>query len=204
MMLLLSAAVPVRAGGQPPVLMVLGDSISSGYGIDAQKGWVALLQQRLRQRGYAFRVVNASIAGDTTSAARARLPAALERFHPRLVIVELGGNDGLRGLSLQQMQDNLAAIIHLLQSRGIRVLLAGMRLPPNYGMAYTDRFHRVYADLAQRHHVPLVPFLLEGVAGHASLMQDDGIHPAQIGQSRLVDNLWPYLVPLLGPPDESD
>lgn len=203
-MLLLFAALPARAGGEPPVLMVLGDSISSGYGIDAQKGWVALLQQRLQQRGYAFRVVNASIAGDTTSAARARLPAALERFHPRLVIVELGGNDGLRGLSLQQMRDNLAAIIELLQSRGIRVLLAGMRLPPNYGMAYTDRFHRVYADLARHHHVPLVPFLLEGVAGHASLMQDDGIHPAQIGQARLVDNLWPYLVPLLNQADRAD
>ena len=203
-MLLLFAALPARAGGSPPVLMVLGDSISSGYGIDAQKGWVALLQQRLQQRGYAFRVVNASIAGDTTSAARARLPAALERFHPRLVIVELGGNDGLRGLSLRQMQDNLAAIIELLQSRGIRVLLAGMRLPPNYGMAYTDRFHGVYADLARHHHVPLVPFLLEGVAGHASLMQDDGIHPAQIGQARLVDNLWPYLVPLLNQADRAD
>jgi len=203
-MLLLFAALPARAGGEPPVLMVLGDSISSGYGIDAQKGWVALLQQRLQQRGYAFRVVNASIAGDTTSAARARLPAALERFHPRLVIVELGGNDGLRGLSLQQMRDNLAAIIELLQSRGIRVLLAGMRLPPNYGMAYTDRFHRVYADLARHHHVPLVPFLLEGVAGHASLMQDDGIHPAQSGQARLVDNLWPYLVPLLNQADRAD
>ncbi len=204
MVLLLSISLPAAAGDARPVLMVLGDSISSGFGIDAQQGWVALLQQRLRQRGYGYRVVNASIAGDTTSAARARLPAALDRFRPTVVIVELGGNDGLRGLSLAQMRANLGSIIELLQSRRIRVLLAGIRLPPNYGTAYTDRFHAVYLQLAQSHHVPLVPFLLKGVAGHADLMQADGIHPAQNAQARLVDNVWPRLVPLLGKANASE
>lgn len=193
--LLLGAAAHART----PVIMVLGDSISAGYGIDVDKGWVALLQQRLDQRDLDYKVINSSISGDTTSSARARLPSALQRHRPAVVIIELGGNDGLRGLSLKAMRANLEALVVTARRHGSRVLLLGIRLPPNYGPGYTHAFHQVYAQVARSLNVPLVPFLLQGIGGHPERMQGDGIHPAQNAQRRLLDNVWPHLEPLLQP-----
>ena len=180
-----------------PVVLVLGDSLSAGYGIDVNAGWVNLLQQRLRQQGYPHQLVNASISGDTTSGGRARLPRALALHHPDLVIIELGANDGLRGLSLTSMRANLAAMIKLARAQGAQVLLIGMYLPSNYGPAYTEKFHAVYRDLARELNIPLVPFLLEGVALKPDLMQADGLHPRAVAQARVLDNVWPLLTPLL-------
>ncbi|NIP73248.1 MAG: arylesterase [Gammaproteobacteria bacterium] len=185
------------AQAAPRTILVLGDSLSAGFGVDLERGWVALLDSRLRARHPGWRVVNASISGDTTASALARLPRALEVHQPDLVIVELGGNDGLQGLSLAEMRRNLAAIIKTVRQRGIKILLVGMRLPPNYGPAYTQRFHQIFSDLAGRHDVPLVPFFLEGVADRPQLMQEDGIHPRARAQPRMLENLWPHLVPML-------
>ncbi len=180
-----------------PVILVVGDSLSSGYGIDVQAGWVALLAQRLTQQGYPHQVINASISGDTSGGGRARLPRMLALHKPNLVIIELGANDGLRGLALTAMQDNLAAMIKTVRARGTRVVLVGMHLPTNYGSAYTEKFHAVYVNLARQLKVPLVPFLLDTVALDAQLMQADGLHPRATAQARLLDNVWPVLKPLL-------
>jgi acyl-CoA thioesterase-1 len=189
--------VSVASAAAEPTVLVLGDSLSAGYGINDAKGWVSLLGQRLKAAGFPHRVVNVSISGDTTAGALARLPEALARQHPTVVIVELGGNDGLRGLSLDDMEHNLEQIILRSRQAGARVLLVGMRLPPNYGPAYTRAFAAVYARLATRSDVPLVPFLLEGVALGERLMQDDGLHPTEQAQPRILQNVWPHLVPLL-------
>ncbi len=185
------------AFAEQPVLLVLGDSLSAGHGIEQGDGWVALLQQRLRQRTPAYRVVNASISGDTTSSALARLPAILKRDHPDVAVVELGGNDGLRGLSLAAMHDNLGAILAQLRREGTKVLLLGVRLPPNYGPVFLKRFRDVYQQLAEQYQVPLVPHFLAGVADNPALMQDDGIHPRAAGQARLLANVWPEIELLL-------
>jgi len=177
--------------------VVLGDSLSAGYGIDDAKGWVSLLGQRLKAEGFPHRVVNISISGDTTAGALARLPDALARQRPAIVIVELGGNDGLRGLSLDAMKHNLEQILLRSRQAGAKVLLVGVRLPPNYGPAYTRAFDAIYTRLATRSDVPLVPFLLEGVALGERLMQDDGLHPTEQAQPRILQNVWPHLVPLL-------
>lgn len=187
------------ASAASPTILVLGDSLSAGYGIDVRVGWVALLAQRVRQQGYPQTVVNASVSGDTTAGGRARLPEALQRHHPEVVIVELGGNDGLRGLSLAQTRANLDAIIRTARSAGAQVLLVGIYLPPNYGPEYTRKFHAIYSELAQKHQLSLVPFLLAGVALTPGLMQADGLHPRAAAQPRLLDNVWPYLEPLLKP-----
>jgi acyl-CoA thioesterase-1 len=180
-----------------PVILLLGDSISAGYGVPLGQGWASLLQARLKAEDLPQRLVNASISGDTTRGGLARLPEALERHSPGIVIIELGGNDGLRGISPQEMKANLGRMIQLSRAAGARVLLVGMRLPPNFGPVFTQRFAHIYRELAEEQHVPLVPFLLEGVATDRSLMQADGIHPNAVGQPRLLDNLWPYLAPLL-------
>lgn len=180
-------------------LLVLGDSLSSGFGVPEGQGWVALLEQRLRDRNPAYKVVNASISGDTTASALARLPAALERHRPAVVVVELGGNDGLRGLSLDAMADNLAAIVERARDAGARVLLVAVRLPPNYGPVYLQRFRDLYRTVAERYQVPLVSQVLAGVADDPGLMQDDGIHPRAAGQARMLENIWPELEPLLEP-----
>jgi len=180
-------------------IVVLGDSLSAAYGIRVDEGWVSLLQKRLTSQGYGYRVVNASVSGETTAGGLARLPRALALHRPAIVILELGGNDGLRGLSLEQMHANLDSMIRKSRSAGASVLLAGMRVPPNYGPTYTQKFHALYADLAERHSVPLVPFLMEAVALDKNLMQADGIHPNARGQSLLLDEIWPVLKLLLGP-----
>ena len=178
-------------------ILVVGDSLSAAYGIEKRLGWVALLEQRLEDRGYDAAVVNASITGDTTSGGLSRLPAALDREQPSLVVIALGGNDGLRGFRPSQMQDNLARMISLSRSAGARVLLLGVMLPANYGRTYGEKFHRVYTELAEQAQVALVPFFLEGVAETRELMQPDGIHPAAAAQPRILDNVWVALEPLL-------
>ena len=181
----------------PPAILVLGDSISAAYGIRVDEGWVALLQKRLASQGYGYRVVNASVSGETTGGGAARLARALKLHTPAIVVLELGGNDGLRGLPIAQMRSNLDAMIRQSRAAGARVVLVGMRIPPNYGPDYTQKFQGVYTDLAKRYELPLVPFLLERVALNPVLMQADGIHPGPAGQALLLETLWPSLRPLL-------
>ncbi|RUQ29169.1 MAG: arylesterase [Candidatus Competibacteraceae bacterium] len=197
--LALTALLAGQVRAETPVVLVLGDSLSAAYGIPVDQGWVSLLQRRLAERGFPHRVVNASISGDTSSGGLNRLPAALTREHPALVILELGANDGLRGLPIPMMTANLARLIDLAQQAGAKVALAEMRIPPNYGPLYTQRFQAAFGELAQRYHLPLIPFLLDGVAGNPALIQDDGLHPRAEAQPRILDNVWPTLAPLLPP-----
>ena len=178
-------------------ILIVGDSISAGFGLDTRLGWVSLLEQRLEREGHDDRVINASISGDTSAGGQARLPALLTEHKPDVVIVELGGNDGLRGQPPAQLQQNLAAMIDAAKTAGAKVLLLGMQLPPNYGPRYTEAFARVYTQLADEKQIALVPFFLEGVGGKPELMQADGIHPAVGAQGLLLDNVWPALKPLL-------
>ncbi len=183
------------AGGK---ILVLGDSLSAAYGIPAESGWVQLLEDRLRQGQSGFEVVNASISGDTTRGGLARLPAALQLHQPRWVIIELGGNDGLRGLSLQRLRHNLVEMINITRDAGALPLLVGIKLPANYGKTFAERFHSVFKEVADAQEVPLVPFLLEGVAMQRSLMQADGIHPTAAAQPVMLGNVWPILTGMLG------
>lgn len=181
-------------------ILVMGDSLSAAYGIDPQAGWVNLLKQRL---GDEHEVVNASISGETTSGGSARLPDILGQYHPDIVLLELGGNDGLRGLSPQQMQVNLAKMIERSQEKGAEVLLLGIEVPPNYGPAYTQAFREVFAQLASEHDVPLLPFLLEGV-DLDGMLQSDGIHPTAEAQPIILENVWSQLEPMLSSSDEDE
>jgi acyl-CoA thioesterase-1 len=192
-LLFLVAAQPAMATGTARTVLVVGDSLSAGYGLEPGQGWVTLLQSRLSSEGYGYRVVNASISGDTTGGGLHRLPRSLEHHHPDVVIIELGGNDGLRGTPVSVVRANLAAMIELAGKSGARVVLAGMRMPPNYGQKYTDDFAAVYPELARRYRITLIGFMLDGIALDASLMQADGIHPNARGQPRLLDNAWPAL-----------
>lgn len=178
-------------------ILVVGDSLSAAYGIKVQSGWVTLLQQRLDAQGSRYKVVNASISGDTTAGGLARLPQALAAHRPEIVIIELGGNDGLRGLPLTQMKNNIATMITKARAQGAKVLLVGIYLPPNYGRPYLQRFRAVYRDLAAQYSVPLVPFLLDGVATRLDWMQADGIHPTAEAQADMLENVWPHLRRLL-------
>jgi acyl-CoA thioesterase-1 len=178
-------------------ILVFGDSLSAALGIRPEQGWVALLVQRLQTQGYGYQVVNASVSGETSAGGLERLPRALQLHAPDIVILELGANDGLRGLPVNVMRDNLARMVQLSQAAGARVLLVGIRIPPNYGPRYTEEFARVYPALAQQYQVPLVPFLLEKVALNPVLMQEDGMHPNAAGEPLILDTLWPHLRPLL-------
>lgn len=184
-------------GAVAGTLLVVGDSISAAFGLDSRQGWVALLEKRLSDEGFDHRVVNASISGDTSAGGLARLPALLAEHHPEVVIIELGGNDGLRGQPPAQLQQNLASMVEQSQQAGAKVLILGMRLPPNYGARYTAAFAQVFGDVAQAYQVALVPFFLEGVGGVPGMMQADGIHPNVAAQPVLFDNAWPALEPLL-------
>jgi acyl-CoA thioesterase-1 len=190
-------ALGAGSAAASPTILVVGDSLSASYGIRVEQGWVALLADRLRREGYGHEVVNASATGETTGGALARLPRALAKHHPSIVVIELGGNDGLRGLPVPAIEANLESMIGLSRQSGARVLLVGMRMPPNYGPEYTRSFDGLYHTLAERHRLPLVAFLLDGVAQDDALMQADGIHPNAMGQPRLLDNVWPKLRPLL-------
>jgi len=185
------------AYAQAPVILVFGDSISAGYGLRLEQGWVELLKTRLQSQGYGYQVVNASVSGETTAGGLARLPRALELHHPKIVILELGGNDGLRALPIAQMRGNLTQMVTLATAIGAKVLLLGMRMPPNYGPEYTRQFALVFSDLASEKKIPSVPFLLNDIALSPNLLQGDDIHPNALGQPILLDNVWPALKPLL-------
>lgn len=187
----------VQAATDEAVILVLGDSLSAGYGMSVEATWVALLQQRLRSEDYGYRVVNASISGETTTGALSRLPRALQLHQPAIVILELGGNDGLRGLPLPQVRNNFVQLIERSRDAGAQVVLVGMRMPPNYGAQYAERFHGLYQELAQQYDLPVVDFFLDGVALDAQLMQADGIHPNAAAQPKLLANLWPALQKVL-------
>jgi acyl-CoA thioesterase-1 len=180
------------------VILVWGDSLSASYRMDEQQGWVALLQEKLSAEGRLdWRVVNGSVSGETTAGGLARLPAMLASTSPDIVILELGGNDGLRGLPVPTIRENLAQMIKLSQDAGARVLLSGIQIPPNYGPRYTGPFYAQYTELAEQYGLPLIPFLLDGIAENAELMQDDGIHPTAEAQPLIVEIVWPVLHPLM-------
>jgi acyl-CoA thioesterase-1 len=181
-------------------VLVVGDSISAAYGLPPGAGWVYLLSARLASERYPHRVVNASITGDTTAGGLARLPALLTRYKPAVVVVELGGNDGLRGGDLTATRDNLAAMVEETQRAGAKPLIVGMKLPPNYGSAYVRKFEALYVDVAKARKAPLVPFFFEGFGEKSELFQPDRVHPAAAAQPLLLDNVWPQLRPLLGKP----
>jgi acyl-CoA thioesterase-1 len=191
------AHAAVETPGEAPVLLVFGDSISAGYGLPNGKGWVALLTARLQSEGYRYAVVNGSISGDTTAGGRARLPALLSQHKPAIVIVELGGNDALRGGNLSATRTNLEAMVAAAQSAKAKVLIIGMQLPPNYGLAYVSQFNALFGDVAKAQRVPIVPAVFAGFGDDFTLFQSDLIHPTAAAQPRLLDNIWPVLQPLL-------
>jgi len=184
-------------GAVAGTVLVVGDSISAAFGLETNQGWVHLLQQRLDSEALEHQVVNASISGDTSAGGLSRLPALLDEHEPEVVILELGGNDGLRGQSPVQLKQNLAAMTEMSQQAGASVLLLGMRMPPNLGQRYTTAFAQAFDSLAEEKELPYVPFLLEGVGGVEGMMQSDRIHPTAGAQQRLLDNVWPVLEPLL-------
>jgi acyl-CoA thioesterase-1 len=187
------------AWGAQPVILVWGDSLSAGYGLPQGTGWVDLLQRKLAAEKRNYRVVNGSISGETTLGGRNRLDAALRAHQPRVVIIGLGANDGLRGQSIDSMTANLSAMTRSAQAAGARVLLVGMRIPPNYGPQYTQKFHTAFAEVAKARKVPLVPFLLDGFAEQREMFQSDGIHPTQAAQPLMLETVWRKLAPLLRP-----
>jgi len=192
----LMMCLPLTAWARDTIL-VYGDSLSAAYGLSQDAGWATLLQARLRQKGMDYTVANASISGETTSGGATRIADALKTHQPKVVIVALGGNDGLRGLPLAQMRANLAKIVRASQQAKSRVLLVGMRLPPNYGEAYARPFAEVYVDLAREYKTALAPFLLEGVAERRELFQSDNLHPTAQAQALILDNIWTALAPML-------
>ncbi len=183
-----------------PALLVVGDSLSAGFGVTAEQRWATQLQDRLRSRCGDVEVINASVTGDTSGGGLARLSSLLQRHRPVLVIIELGGNDGLRGINPRTMRENLLRMVQDSQRAGAQVLLLGVRLPANYGPEFVNRFHGVYYDVAEKASVSLVPFFLEGVALNPDLMQADGIHPNDRAQSVMLNNVWSYLSPMLAEP----
>ncbi|MCC5014895.1 MULTISPECIES: arylesterase [unclassified Legionella] len=191
--LLVFSIAPIHA----KTIVVLGDSLSAGYGIDEKKGWVNLLNKELKNNHYPYQIVNISTSGDTTSNGLAKLPQVLQTYRPAFVLLQLGANDGLRGLSLTQMKSNLAQIIEISQKANAKVLLIATLLPPNYGPVYLEKFKQVYRDLAKQYKIPLIPMFLEGVAGNPVFMQKDGLHPNQQAQSKILANIWTALRPML-------
>jgi len=185
------------ANKTPASILVLGDSLSGAYGIDIDDGWVALLQQQVRNQGYDYKVINASVSGDTTRTGLSRIDSALKNHQPEIVIIALGGNDGLRGLAFSEIENSLSRIIeHCIQAK-TQILLVGVRLPPNYGQLYNQQFAQLYNSLAQRYDIPLVPKMLDQIAENRELMQQDGVHPKAEAQPILMKNIWQGLKPLL-------
>jgi acyl-CoA thioesterase-1 len=178
-------------------ILVMGDSLSAAYGIRPEQGWVALLTQRLQTSGYGYEVVNASVSGETSNGGLQRLPRAIQIHHPSIVILELGANDGLRGLPVPVTKENLAKMVQLTQKAGARVVLVGIRIPPNYGPRYATEFAGMYPEIAKQFQLPLIPFLLDKVALDPALMQDDGLHPNARGEPQVLETVWQGLEPLL-------
>ncbi len=198
-MFVVAVAASANAYSAPKTVLVVGDSLSAEYGIARGSGWVALLEQKLKAEKIDARIVNASISGETTSGGRTRLPALLQQHKPNVVVFELGANDGLRGLPVASAQDNLRTMISLAQQNKAKVLLVGMRMPPNYGRAYTERFAAMYQSLATQAKVPLVPFMLDGVAQDTANFQADRMHPLASAHPIILNNIWPQLTPLIRP-----
>lgn len=196
-LLLLLPLCAQGANGQLATLLVFGDSLSAAYGMEEDEGWVTLLEEKLAAGNWPVRVVNGSVSGETTTGGLARLPALLQSYQPDLVLLELGGNDGLRGLPIELVRENLAAMVDLAETTGATVLLAGIQIPPNYGPRYTGPFFAQFAELAAEKELPLVPFLIDGIPQQPELMQPDGIHPRPEAQWMILENVWPLLEPLL-------
>lgn len=194
LVLLLPMLTQIALAKQTTIL-VMGDSLSAGYGIKVEEGWVTLLQQELAKQQ--AKVINASVSGETTSGGLTRLPAVLSQHKPDIVIIELGGNDGLRGQQLKIMQENLQTMISASQAAGAKIILAGMQIPTNYGSRYTKQFREIYPTLAEKNKTALIPFLLEGIATHSNLIQQDGIHPTAEAQPLILKNVLPVLMPLI-------
>lgn len=194
MVLLLAASAN---SAEPPTVLVFGDSLSAGYGIDVDQSWTALLQTRLREQGYEHRVVNASISGETTEGGATRIGGAVETFSPALVILALGGNDGLRGFPPNRTRENLETIVNTSRASGAAVVLLGITIPRNYGQRYIEQFEAAFRDVATQYQIPWIEFFMEGVALNEELMQNDGIHPNAAAQPRLLDNAWPIIVEAL-------
>ena len=197
LLLLLLVWCQAAAAAPSRTILVMGDSLSAAYGLDVSQGWVVLLQARLKAQAYDYTVVNGSVSGETTEGGLTRLPEELKNAKPAIVILELGANDGLRGLPLKTLQDNLERMVAISSQSGAKVLLVGILMPPNYGPEYTRGFEDVYKDLARRQKLPFLPFLLEGVAQHRELLQTDGMHPVAAAEPAVLDNVWPKLKPLL-------
>jgi acyl-CoA thioesterase-1 len=193
MTLLLILGAVTADGMDAPTVLVFGDSLSAGYGIDVDRSWTALLQSRLESQGYEHRVVNASISGETTEGGASRIDAALQNFAPAVVVLALGGNDGLRGFPPERMKKNLLAIVDAVENEGAAVVLLGIRIPANYGPRYTEAFENVYRDVAEERKLPWIEFFMEGVALNEDLMQEDGIHPNEKAQPVLLENAWPVI-----------
>lgn len=182
---------------QPSTLLVFGDSLSAAYGLKEAQGWVNLLEIQIDENNLNFKVVNGSVSGETSTGGLARLPAMLENYNPDVVILELGGNDGLRGLPLSALEQNLRIMVELISQSGAKTLLTGIQIPPNYGPRYTKPFFEIYGNIASSQELALVPFLIDGIPQQAELMQADGIHPKAEAQHLILENVWPYLEPLL-------
>jgi acyl-CoA thioesterase-1 len=195
---LIVTLLPVPAIASQNTLLIVGDSLSAAYGVPSETAWVQLLRNRLERKGLtSWTVVNASISGETTDGGARRLPGLLEANDPEVVIIELGGNDGLRGFPPNVIESNLASMIEKVQGSGARAVLVGMQIPPNYGQRYTEIFAGIYPKLSDRYDTLLVPFFLDGIYNQDGLMQDDGIHPTEEAQTRLLENVWPVLKPVL-------
>lgn len=197
--LFLVLSVAAGAASAAATILVFGDSVSAGYGLPRDQSWVDLLRARLAREHADYKVVNASVTGETTTGGRARLAATLNQHRPQIVILELGGNDGLRGTRVDTIRANLGAMITEARRRGTKVLLVGMNVPPNYGSDYAEKFRSLFETLARQDRVPLVPFLFEGFATDRGMFQSDGIHPVAAAQQKMLDNVWPQLRPLVAP-----
>ncbi len=195
--LLLSSLSADSIADDTATILVLGDSISAAFNMEISQSWPSLLQDRLVQDGHAYQVFNSSITGDTTQGGLTRLPRLLERHSAAIVLIELGGNDGLRGVPIEQTRKNLSSMVELSQASGARVILAEMRIPPNYGLTYTEKFNRTYTLLSEQYELTLLPFLLKDVALNPDLMQEDGIHPGIAAQPIILDQVWTVLAPML-------
>lgn len=192
-----TAPAATAGSDSPRQILVLGDSLSAEYGLPRDSGWVSVITQRLKEQNPAYQIRNASISGDTTGNGLRRLPAMLDEFAADIVIIQLGANDGLRGLPLEEMKTNLQGIIDLAKAKGAKVLLVGQRIPPNYGKRYAERFHETYTELAKENALALVPFMLEAIALDSAMFQADGLHPTVKAQSHIAETIWPHLKAML-------
>lgn len=186
-------ACPLAAMAENSKILVYGDSLSAAYGLKQQEGWPVLLQNKLSSQHYQYSVINASVSGETSSSGLSRFSNTLAKFKPKIIILELGANDGLRGLSIKEMTANLDAMIKESKKANAKVMLVGMKIPPNYGAKYTESFSQTYARLSEKHQLTLVPFMLENIAAKPGLIQDDGLHPNALGQPMILENIWPKL-----------